>query len=142
MRSSTTSRGWPTITRTRAGSQKGSRSLGLPVDPWPETNIVMFGVADTMGFARAAHECGVLVIPLDPGRFRAVTHLDVSAGDVDEALARIATHARMRSPSCGPLLDASDDLWEGADAMTMQTRETCSSGGGALSIEAAAGFAA
>ena len=48
-------------------------------------------MADTKGFARAAYECGVLVIPLDPGRFRAVTHLDVSTDDIDEALARIAT---------------------------------------------------
>jgi len=70
---------------------QGLQDLGLPVDPWPETNIVMFDVADTMGFARASHACGVLVIPLDPGRFRAVTHLDVSTDDVDEALARIAT---------------------------------------------------
>lgn len=69
---------------------EGIQNLGLPVDPLPETNIVIFEVADTIGFARAAHECGVLVIPLDPGRFRAVTHLDVSADDIDEALTRIA----------------------------------------------------
>jgi threonine aldolase len=69
---------------------EGLQSLGLPVDPWPETNIVMFRVADTMGFARAAHHQRVGVIPLDPGRFRAVTHLDVSADDVDEAIERVA----------------------------------------------------
>ncbi len=68
----------------------GLQNLGLPVDPLPETNIVMFEVADTIGFARAAQECGVLVIALDPGRFRAVTHLDVSEDDIDEAIARIA----------------------------------------------------
>jgi threonine aldolase len=69
---------------------EGLQELGLPVDPWPETNMVMFRVADTLGFARAAHQSGVLVIPLDPGRFRAVTHLDVSSNDIDEAIARIA----------------------------------------------------
>lgn len=69
---------------------EGLQQLGLPVDPWPETNIVMFRVADTIGFARAAQQSGVLVIPLDPGRFRAVTHLDVSSDDIDEAIARVA----------------------------------------------------
>jgi threonine aldolase len=69
---------------------EGLRKLGVPVDPWPETNMVMFRVADTMAFLRAANERGVLVLPVDPGRFRAVTHLDVSAADVDEAIARIA----------------------------------------------------
>jgi threonine aldolase len=78
---------------------EGLQNLGLPVDPLPETNIVIFDVADTIGFARAAHACGVLVIPLDPGRFRAVTHLDVSADDIDEALTRIAS-----------LLDAQPEL--------------------------------
>jgi threonine aldolase len=78
---------------------EGIAQLGLPVDPWPETNMVMFHVADTIGFARAAHEAGVLVIPLDPGRFRAVTHLDVSTADIDEAVLRIAT-----------LLDAQPEL--------------------------------
>ena len=68
---------------------EGLQKLGLPVDPWPETNMVMFRVADTMGFLRGARERGVLLLPTDPGRFRAVTHLDVSRDDVDEALARI-----------------------------------------------------
>ena len=70
---------------------EGLQKLGLPVDPWPETNMVMFRVADTMGFLRGARERGVLLLPTDPGRFRAVTHLDVSRDDVDEALARIGT---------------------------------------------------
>jgi threonine aldolase len=69
---------------------EGLQRLGLPIDPWPETNIVMFRVADTIGFARAAQQSGVLVIPLDPGRFRAVTHLDVSSDDIDEAIMRVA----------------------------------------------------
>lgn len=68
---------------------EGLQKLGLPVDPWPETNMVMFRVADTMGFLRGAQARGVLVLPLDPGRFRAVTHLDVSAEDVEDAIERI-----------------------------------------------------
>jgi threonine aldolase len=69
---------------------EGLQARGLPVDPWPETNMVMFSVGDTMGFLRAANERGVLVLPVDPGRFRAVTHLDVSRDDVDLAIERIS----------------------------------------------------
>jgi threonine aldolase len=70
---------------------EGLQKMGLPVDPWPETNMVMFRVADTMGFLRGANARGVLVLSTDPGRFRAVTHLDVSRDDVEEAITRIAT---------------------------------------------------
>jgi threonine aldolase len=67
----------------------GLRELGADVEGEPETNIVMFGVRDAAAFARAARERGVLVNAMAPGRFRAVTHLDVSADDVEEALARL-----------------------------------------------------
>jgi threonine aldolase len=67
----------------------GLEKLGLAVDPPPETNMVMFRVEDTMGFLRATRERAVLVNPSEAGQFRAVTHLDVSEADVDEALARI-----------------------------------------------------
>lgn len=69
---------------------EGLQKLGLPVDPEPETNMVIFRVADVLGFLRGAQQRGVLVLPLDGERFRAVTHLDVSAADVDEALGRVA----------------------------------------------------
>jgi threonine aldolase len=69
---------------------EGLERAGLPVDPRPETNMVLFRVADALGFLRAAHAHGVLVLPVGPDRFRAVTHLDVSAADVDEAVRRIA----------------------------------------------------
>jgi threonine aldolase len=78
---------------------QGLQKLGLPVDPEPETNMVIFRVADVFGFLRGAQQRGVLVLPLDGERFRAVTHLDVGAADVDEALARI-----------GALLDAQPAL--------------------------------
>lgn len=68
---------------------EGLLTLGFHVDPPPETNMVMFGVEDTMGFLRATRARDLLIDPMDPGRFRAVTHLDVSADDIEEALARI-----------------------------------------------------
>jgi len=64
----------------------GLGRLGFRVDPAPETNMVMFAVADTMAFLRATRERGLLVNPVAEGRFRAVTHLDVDAADVDTAL--------------------------------------------------------
>jgi threonine aldolase len=67
----------------------GLAALGFRVDPAPETNMVMFEVRDTQAFLRATRERGVLVNPVAQGRFRAVTHLDVSDVDVEEALGRI-----------------------------------------------------
>ncbi len=67
----------------------GFEKLGLPVDRPPETNMVMFRIEDTMGFLRATRARGVLVNPAAPDVFRAVTHLDVSETDIDEALGRI-----------------------------------------------------
>ena len=68
---------------------RGLVELGLGVDPLPETNIVLFGAPDRPDFAARLRESGVLVNSVSPGRFRAVTHLDVSSEDVDEALSRI-----------------------------------------------------
>jgi threonine aldolase len=70
----------------------GLERLGFRADPPPETNLVYFGVPpalDAAGFVRAAREREVLVNLVAPGRLRAVTHLDVSESDVDEALGRI-----------------------------------------------------
>ena len=68
---------------------EGLQKLGLPVDPEPETNMVVFRVTDVLGFLRGAQQRGVLLLPLDGERFRAVTHLDVGAADVQEAIGRI-----------------------------------------------------
>jgi threonine aldolase len=67
----------------------GLAGMGLAVVRRPETNIVLFRVRDTEGFLRGTRERGVLVNPMAAGLFRAVTHLDVSASRVDEALERI-----------------------------------------------------
>jgi threonine aldolase len=60
------------------------------VEPEPESNMVMFRVEDVMGFLRETRAREVLVNPMKPGIFRAVTHLDVTAADVEDALTRIA----------------------------------------------------
>ncbi len=68
---------------------QGLTRLGFRVDPPPETNMVMFEVGDTMGFLRATRARDLWINPMAEGRFRAVTHLDVSAADIDEALERL-----------------------------------------------------
>ena len=67
----------------------GLAKLDFPVDPAPETNMVMFGVEDTEDFIEATRQRGLLIDPMAPGRFRAVTHLDVNEADIDEALGRL-----------------------------------------------------
>jgi threonine aldolase len=67
----------------------GLTRLGLVVDPSPETNIVLFHVDDTMQFLRAVNARHLLMNPVSAQVFRAVTHLDVSTADIDEALTRI-----------------------------------------------------
>lgn len=67
----------------------GLTRIGVRVDPPPETNMVMFEIEAPEAFQRGLAERGVLVNATGPGRFRAVTHLDVSGEDVDEALGHI-----------------------------------------------------
>jgi threonine aldolase len=66
----------------------GLAALGFETST-PETNIVLFRTEDALRFSREARERGVLVGPRDAVWLRAVTHLDVSADDVDDALARL-----------------------------------------------------
>jgi threonine aldolase len=66
----------------------GLRDIGLVVEPFPETNIVIF-TAPRAGLSRALASRGVLMNEIAPGRLRAVTHLDVAAEHIDDALARI-----------------------------------------------------
>jgi threonine aldolase len=63
------------------------RARGTRVIP-PDTNIVMIDLPDDVsapGLVARAKEAGVLVAAWSPTRIRAVTHLDVSATDVDRA---------------------------------------------------------
>ena len=51
-----------------------------------ETNILVFAVPDAPAFCAALDRAGVMVIPLDARRVRAVTHLDVDDDGIDTAL--------------------------------------------------------
>ena len=46
-------------------------------------------VPDAAGVAARAAERGVRIGVISPGRLRAVTHLDVSGDDIDEAIERL-----------------------------------------------------
>ena len=67
----------------------GLLKLGLDVAPPPETNMVMFRVPDLAAFVRATRARELLINPIDAERMRAVTHLDVDADDVEDALGRV-----------------------------------------------------
>jgi threonine aldolase len=69
---------------------EGLEAQGFRIESRPETNMVMFSVSDMAGFVRATRARALLIDPIDPGRCRLVTHLDVSESDVDDALGRIA----------------------------------------------------
>ena len=69
---------------------EGLASLGFEIVLEPETNLVPFRVPDAASFYRTARERGVWLNPSATGRFRAVTHLDVTSADIDEALERLS----------------------------------------------------
>jgi threonine aldolase len=71
----------------------GLAEAGFEIRGTPETNIVLFHAGDDAAFQRAARGVGVLFSGPARGALRAVTHLDVGAADVDEALARIRSLA-------------------------------------------------
>lgn len=58
----------------------------------PQTNIVVVAVRQGTvdQWLRAFADVGVLAVPFGPERFRMVTHLDVTAEDIEEALRRIS----------------------------------------------------
>lgn len=60
----------------------------------PETNIVLIPTAGAPAVAAALKERGVLVSVLGPGALRAVTHLDVTVAQCDQAGALIAAALR------------------------------------------------
>lgn len=71
-----------------ARARRLAEGLGLDVAD-VDTNFVAIPDPDDVGVARAA-ERGVALGHLRPGWLRAVTHLDVSDDDVDEAVAALA----------------------------------------------------
>ncbi len=82
--------------RTLAGAVRVAPGLALDPD-LVETNMVMFRVADALGtaaeFCTRLRDQGVWMLPVGRGRVRAVTHLDVSAGQVRRAGEVIRTAA-------------------------------------------------
>jgi len=77
---------------------EGLAARGLRVDPAPETNMVMFEVESPAAFSAALREREVWINPMGPGRLRAVTHLDVTSDDIDDALTRIGAVLGAGSP--------------------------------------------
>ena len=67
----------------------GLRKQGFDVDGTPETNMVVLRIPDTETFLKATAQKGVLMGAIGSGRVRAVTHIDVSASDIDRALERL-----------------------------------------------------
>jgi threonine aldolase len=71
---------------------EGLAGAGLEPLAKPDTNIVLFRVPDTVGFLRETRTRGCLWNPMAEDVFRAVTHLDVTADEIEEAI-RIAREA-------------------------------------------------
>ncbi|MCA9298958.1 MAG: hypothetical protein KDA28_07820, partial [Phycisphaerales bacterium] len=71
----------------------GLASLGLRVRPAP-TNIVYFDVEDAVGFCETLDRVGVRMLWMDRTKVRAVTHLDVSALQIEEAIEAIGRVVR------------------------------------------------
>jgi threonine aldolase len=70
---------------------------GLTIDPATvETNIVIFNIAPSLGtgaaFAARLKEAGVWLLANGPQKVRAVTHLDVTREQIEDALVRIAPY--------------------------------------------------
>jgi threonine aldolase len=66
----------------------GLAALGFETNE-PETNIVLFKTEDSARFVAEARKRGVLAGTRDAHWLRAVTHLDVSASEIDKALERL-----------------------------------------------------
>ena len=67
----------------------GLQQLGIMVDPPPETNMVFFRAERAARLAPALRSRRLLINAVSATHLRAVTHLDVSAADIDDALGRI-----------------------------------------------------
>jgi threonine aldolase len=72
----------------------GLAALGLAPDPAPETNLVYFRAPWPGALLRALRARDVWIDGPYDGRLRAVTHLDISKDDVEDALGRTAEALR------------------------------------------------
>ncbi|MEA2166967.1 MAG: threonine aldolase [Solirubrobacteraceae bacterium] len=64
---------------------------GVVIDAAVTTNIVVFEVPDAPAFVAGLDALGVDMLDMGPTTIRAVTHLDVTAADIDTALAAAAS---------------------------------------------------
>jgi threonine aldolase len=87
--------------RARRLAEAFAETPGISLDlQWIETNIVVADTGDDEprrdGFLHAVATEGVLLSPAagGPGRFRAVTHLDVDDAGIERAIAAVRTAAR------------------------------------------------
>jgi threonine aldolase len=83
------------------------RMPGITIDPAEvETNIVIFEISPAFGtaasFVAQLKEIRVWMLANGPQKVRAVTHLDVSRGQIEEALARIERIATAGRQGLGP----------------------------------------
>ncbi|MCP4007559.1 MAG: low-specificity L-threonine aldolase [bacterium] len=70
----------------------GLRTIpGVCLHAEPETNMVLFGCEDILGLCVRLREKSVLINPISFEALRAVTHLDVSAEEIDRAIEAIGT---------------------------------------------------
>jgi threonine aldolase len=69
---------------------EGLAARGIALVRPPETNIVLLAIPDAPRFIERARARGVLVGDMTADRVRAVTHLDVSEEDIEEAIGRLA----------------------------------------------------
>jgi threonine aldolase len=73
----------------------GLRELEVFRPTHPKSNIVVADVlrGDLNAWLAAFRDAGVLAVAFGPQRMRLVTHINISRGDIDEALSRIARAA-------------------------------------------------
>ena len=69
---------------------------GVTLDPWPQTNIIFFKIEapDPGALAKTWLAGGVYILHLGGGRFRAVTHRDISPLEIEQAGETVAHSLR------------------------------------------------
>jgi threonine aldolase len=81
------------LAEDHANAEELARGLagieGLELIGQPETNMVVFRVDDAPTFVEGAAKRGLLLGSIDGRTIRAVTHLDVTTGDIEAAIDRV-----------------------------------------------------